>query len=71
MTKRIAAALCFLVISTAAVPMFARDRRDKCEQRVQKAEQSLDNAVRKHGEHSRQAEQKRQRLEEVRANCRR
>ena len=46
-------------------------RRDaKCEHRIRKAEQNLDNAVRRHGEHSRQAEQKRRNLEQVRASCR-
>ncbi|HYX52325.1 MAG TPA: hypothetical protein VE783_02670 [Candidatus Limnocylindrales bacterium] len=43
--------------------------RDKCEQKVRKAEQNLNNAVRKHGEHSRQAEQKRHSLQEARERC--
>jgi hypothetical protein len=52
-----------------SVPALARDHHDKCEEKVRKAEQKLQNAQRKHGEHSRQAEQKRQELERARAHC--
>ncbi len=45
------------------------DRDDKCRRDIQKAEENLDKAVRKHGEHSRQAEKRRQQLEEVRERC--
>jgi F0F1-type ATP synthase epsilon subunit len=54
----------------AAVPATAVDRRERCEQKVRKAEDNLQKAVRRHGEHSRQAEQKRDALERARANCR-
>lgn len=57
--------------SLLAVPAFAKVHRDKCEQKVRKAEANLNNAVRKHGERSRQAEQKREQLERVRATCHR
>jgi hypothetical protein len=46
-----------------------RDRDRKCEQKIEKAENALRNAIRKHGEHSRQAEQKRRKLEETRERC--
>jgi ABC-type lipoprotein release transport system permease subunit len=42
---------------------------DRCEQRVRKAEMQLQQAEQRHGEHSRQAESKRRKLEQVRANC--
>lgn len=54
----------------SVVPSQARDRNDKCEQQIRKAEQNLDKAVRKHGERSRQAEQQRRKLEEARQRCR-
>ena len=54
----------------SVVPSQAWDRDDKCEKSIHKAEQNLDKAVRKHGEHSRQAEQKREALERARAKCR-
>jgi len=54
----------------AAVPMPAHaDGDDRCRRDIQKAEQNLDKAVRKHGEHSRQAEERRRQLEEVRQRC--
>jgi hypothetical protein len=56
------------LMGASVVPSQARD--NDCEQRVRKAEQNLDKAVRKHGEHSRQAEQRRRDLERERAACR-
>lgn len=44
---------------------------DRCEQRVRKAEMQQQQAVQRHGQHSRQVEKKRRNLEEVRASCRR
>lgn len=51
------------------VPLQADQRRD-CEKRIRKAEQNLNKEVRKHGEHSRQAEKRRHELERTRENCR-
>jgi hypothetical protein len=51
------------------VPLQA-DRRSDCAKRIRKAEQNLDKEVRKHGEHSRQAEKRRHELEKTRENCR-
>ena len=45
------------------------DRDDHCERDVHRAEQNLDKAMRKHGEHSRQAEDRRRQLEEMRDRC--
>ncbi len=52
-----------------AVPAQARDRDDRCEQKVRKAEANYDKAVRKHGEHSNQARKKREKLEQAKAYC--
>lgn len=55
----------------AGVAMPARaDRDDKCNRDIHKAEENLERAVHKHGEHSRQAEERRRQLEEVRERCR-
>lgn len=51
-----------------AVPAHA-DQDDRCRKDVQKAKQTLDRAIRKYGEHSRQAEDRRRRVEEVRERC--
>jgi uncharacterized protein YlxW (UPF0749 family) len=52
------------------VPSQASDHNNKCEQRVRKAEKNLDKEVKKHGEHSRQAEQRRRDLQQAREQCR-
>ena len=59
------------LMAACALPAHAdRDDRDeRCRHDVQKAEQSLEKAVRKHGEHSRQADDRRHQLEEVRERC--
>lgn len=46
-----------------------RNRDRKCEQRIHKAENELQKAIRRHGEHSRQAERKRHELQEARERC--
>ena len=56
-----------LIIGTA-VPALA-DQDDRCRRDIHRAEQNLDKAVRKHGEHSRQAEDRRHQLEETRERC--
>lgn len=43
--------------------------RADCAKDIRKAEANLDKAVRKHGEHSPQAEQRRRELEDVRRRC--
>ena len=60
-----------IFLFTGAVPVRALDRDDeKCHRRVEQAERNLDKAVRRHGEHSPQAEQRRHQLEEARERCR-
>jgi hypothetical protein len=70
----IATCIVSLFLAGTAVPARALDRdhdRDdrKCEKQVSKAESNLQKAIRKHGEHSRQAEQARHQLEEARERC--
>jgi len=48
----------------------AAARVNNCDQRIHRAEESLEKAVRRHGEHSRAAERRRHHLEEVRRSCR-
>jgi len=62
------ALLCVSLLTGGAIPASA-DRDDRCRRDIRKAEQNLDKAVRKHGERSRQAEQRRHQLEEVRERC--
>jgi hypothetical protein len=58
----------FLGSALSASGMDHRDR--KCEQRIRRAQDNLRRAERRHGEHSRQAQQKRRELEDARAHCR-
>jgi len=64
----VAAVLGAFFLIGGVVPLQARN--PQCEQRVRKAEANLHEAIRRHGERSRQAEQRRRELEQVRANCR-
>ena len=70
--KAVIAALVVSVFLAGAVPARAldRDRDDRrCEQRIRKAENNLEKAIRRHGPRSRQAEQRRHELEEARERC--
>lgn len=72
MTKKrgfLAMILVLFFLMGSAIPTPAMDRDDKCERRIHQAEENLQKAVRRHGEHSRQAEQKRRQLEEARERC--
>jgi hypothetical protein len=73
--KTLIAALVIFSFLGGAVPTQALDRDHdndrKCEQRIHNAESKLQQAIRKHGERSRQAEQKRHQLEEARERCHR
>jgi len=67
----LAAILAAVFLFGSAAPVRALDRDDdRCHRRIEQAERNLDKAVRKHGEHSRQAEQRRHQLEEARERCR-
>jgi hypothetical protein len=76
MTQRLKAFIAACVVSVflaGTIPAGALDRdhdRDrKCRQRIEKAEQRLAQAERRHGPGSRQAQQRRHELEEVRERC--
>ena len=72
-TKLSIAALIAFGFVAGTIPARAYDRDDerKCERRVHRAEENLEKAVHRHGEHSPQAERRREQLERVRARCRR
>ena len=65
----LAAILAAFFLMCSAIPTQAMDRDEKCERRIHQAEANLEKAIRKHGEHSRQAEQRRRQLEEARERC--
>jgi len=73
--KILIAAFVILSFLSGAVSARAMDRDHdddrRCEQQIRKAEAKLHDAEGKHGEHSRQAENKRRDLENVRARCHR
>ncbi|HEY7405888.1 MAG TPA: hypothetical protein VIB39_20350 [Candidatus Angelobacter sp.] len=70
--KIFVSAIVVVLFLAGAVPLRAagHDEHRKCEQRIHNAEARLQNAIRKHGERSRQAEKRRRELEDVRAHCR-
>jgi hypothetical protein len=73
MTLRSIVGSALMMCALLALPMFpagiAFARRD-CRQRIHREEQRLDGAIRRHGEHSRQAEKERHKLHELREECR-
>lgn len=58
-----------LVSSLILGSMVPAQARDGCDTHVRKAEDSLHKEVRKHGEHSPQAQYRRRQLEEARESC--
>jgi hypothetical protein len=58
----------FLLVGSVA-PTVARDRDDKCRERIHKAEAKLRHEIERHGEHSRQAQKRRYELERARERC--
>jgi hypothetical protein len=55
-----------VLLSMGSVSAFANNH---CEKRIRKAEMNLQQAVRRHGARSRQAENRRRQLEQARASC--
>lgn len=53
----------------AVIPTTQAAAEDRCERRIHEAEAKLQDAIAKHGEHSRQAEKRRHDLEETRRHC--
>jgi hypothetical protein len=74
-TRTLIATFVVALFLAGAVPTQAMDRGNdwerKCEQRIRNAEYKLQQAIRKHGERSRQAQNRRRELEEARERCRR
>jgi hypothetical protein len=62
----IAAALMWFV---AAAPLAHADDRSHCQHAVEKAEANLDKAIHDHGDHSREAEDRRRDLNAERQHC--
>jgi hypothetical protein len=56
-----------MLLGTAAPAVAAR--HDGCARRIQLAERNLDQAIRRHGARSRQAQNRRRQLERARASC--
>ena len=50
-------------------PYARADEHDRCRHRIERAETRLNHEVARHGEHSRQAEEKRHQLHEERERC--
>jgi len=65
----IAAALLSVLLLFAAVPPSHADERERCQQRIERAEARLDQAIRKHGEYSHQANDRRRDLTAERERC--
>lgn len=57
------------VLALGAVPRAQADDHAKCQQRIEKAEHRLDDAIRKHGERSGQANDRRRDLDAERDRC--
>jgi hypothetical protein len=69
LAKSASAVVCVLMVLGSGSPLFARTRTS-CREHLRHAENNLRAAVRKHGEHSSQAEKRRREVEKVRAECR-
>lgn len=68
--RLLALILAVAFVGGSAIPAKALDRDDdRCHRQIEKAERNLDKAVRRHGEHSPQAERRRHELEETRERC--
>lgn len=72
-TRTVIAVLTLMWCLGAVVPAQAfaddHDHEAKCERRIHEAEAKLQDAIARHGEHSRQAEKRRHDVEEARARC--
>jgi len=65
----LASAMLGTLLLVAAAPPAHADDRAHCQQRIEKAEARLDEAVRKHGENSHEAEERRRDLNAERERC--
>ena len=67
--KSATAAIVVALLSFVAVPRSGADDRSKCQHAIEKAEANLDKAIRNHGDHSHQAEDRRRELNAERERC--
>jgi len=70
--KAAVSAVMTMALSTAtfvAVPQAYADDHARCHRQIEKAESKLDQAIRRHGERSRQADQRRRDLNAERERC--
>ena len=65
----VSTALTAAMLCSAAAPVAYADDRSKCQHNIEKIEAKLDDAIRKHGPHSRQAEDRRRDLNNEREKC--
>lgn len=65
----IAAVMAFGLTCFMAAPLAHADDRARCQHNVEKAESNLDRAIHDHGEHSRQADDRRRDLNAERQHC--
>jgi len=65
----LATAMLGTLLFVAAAPPAHADNRAQCQARIEKAEARLDEAVRKHGENSHEAEDRRRDLNAEREHC--
>jgi hypothetical protein len=65
----VSTALTAAMMCSAAAPAAYADDRSKCQHNIEKVEAKLDDAIRKHGPHSRQAEDRRRDLNNEREKC--
>ncbi len=66
----LSAALGGILLFGGAAATQARDRDDKCFERMRREEQKLDRDINRHGFNSRQAQHDREKLREARDRCR-
>jgi hypothetical protein len=72
MTLRLVLRLGVLVCAVSLTPLFSTGTAFAgvdCRQRVRQEEHKVDDVVRRHGEHSRQAEKERAKLHRLREKC--
>lgn len=63
------AALTAAMMCSLATPLAQADDRSKCQHNIEKAEARLDNAIRRHGARSHEAEDRRRDLNNEREHC--
>jgi hypothetical protein len=68
-SRMVIAALMIAGFFGSVIPTTQAFAESRCERRIHEAEAKLQDAIARHGEHSRQAEKRRHDLEETRRHC--